>query len=217
MKGEASAQLMARLTLKRAGVPLKRDVIFLATADEEIGGGVGAGWFVEHHPDLVQDAEFLLNEGGTIRTDASGRVEYYGVGTTEKSPFWLNLVAHGTPGHGSRPTPDNHVHRLVRALSRIAAYQTPLVVTPAVERYLHDLPTSETDPARRAALADVRAALRDSAAVRLLTGDLTYNALLRNTISITRLQGTDKTNALPPLARAALDVRLLPRQDPQAL
>src|SRR5213076_699602 len=113
------------------------------------------------------------------------------------------------------PTPDNPVHRLVRALSRIAAYQTPLVVTPAVERYFHDLSTIETDPGRRAALGDVRAALRDSAAVRFLTGDLTYNALLRNTISITGLQGSDKTNVIPPLARATLDVRLLPGQEPQ--
>src|SRR5881392_471618 len=193
MKGEAITQLLSLLTLKRAGVPLKRDVIFLATADEEIGGGVGAGWFVEHHPELVRDAEFLLNEGGTIRTDTNGRIEYYGVGTTEKSPFWLNLTAHGTPGHGSRPTPDNPVHRLVR-----------------------DLSTIETDQARRAALADVRAALRDSAAVRFLTGDLTYNALLRNTISITGLQGRDRTNVIPPLARATLDVRLLPGQEPQA-
>src|SRR3989441_8012186 len=216
MKGEAIAQLMAVLTLKRAAVPLKRDVIFLSTADEEIGGGVGAGWVVEQHRDLVQDAEFLLNEGGTIRTDASGRGEYYGVGTTEKSPFWLNLTAHGTPGHGSRPTPDNPVHRLVRALSRITAHQTPLVRAPAVEGYLRDLSTIESDPARRAALADVRAALRDSAAVRFLTGDLTYNALLRNTISITGLQGSDKTNVIPPLARATLDVRLLPGQEPQA-
>src|SRR5207247_1123110 len=110
----------------------------------------------------------------------------------------------------------NPVHRLVRALSRIAAYQTPLVVTPAVERYFRDLSTIETDQGRRAALADVRAALRDSAAVRFLTGDLTYNALLRNTISITGLQGSDKTNVIPPVARAALDVRLLPGQDPQA-
>src|SRR5256714_12595861 len=185
MKGEAITQLMTLLTLKRADVPLKRDVIFLATADEEIGGGVGAGWFVEHHGDLVQDAEFLLNEGGTIRTDASGQIEYYGVGTTEKSPFWLNVTVHGTSGHGSRPTPDNPVHRLVRALSRIAAYQTPLVVTSAVERYFRDLSTIETDPARRAALGDLRAALRDSAAGRFLTRDLTYNALLRHTISIT--------------------------------
>jgi len=216
MKGEAITQLLSLLTLKRAGVALRRDVIFLATADEEIGGGVGAGWFVEHHPEVVQDAEFLLTEGGAIRTDATGRIEYYGVGTTEKSPFWLNLTVHGTPGHGSRPTPDNPVHRLVRALSRIAAYQTPLVVTPAVERYLRDLSTIESDPARRAALADVRAALRDSAAARLLTGDLTYNSLLRNTISITGLQGSDKTNVIPPTARATLDVRLLPGQEPQA-
>src|SRR5439155_339092 len=124
---------------------------------------------------------------------------------------WLNLTAHGTPGHGSRPTPDNPVHRLVRALSRIAAYQTPLVVTPAVERYFRDLSTIETDQARRAALADVRAALRDSAAVRFLTGDLTYNALLRNTISITGPHGSDKPNVIPPRAPPTLDVRPLPR------
>ncbi|HZI21966.1 MAG TPA: M20/M25/M40 family metallo-hydrolase [Gemmatimonadales bacterium] len=216
MKGEAITQLMTLLTLKRAGVPLKRDVIFLATADEEVGAGVGAGWMVEHHAELVRDAEFLLNEGGTIRASASGRIEYYGVGTTEKSPFWLRVTTHGTAGHGSRPTPDNPVHRLVRALYRIASYQTPLVVTPAVERYLRDLSTIETDPARRAWLADVRTALKDSAAVRALTADLTYNALLRNTISITGLEGSDKTNVIPPVASAALDVRLLPGQDPQA-
>ena len=150
MKGEAIVELMTLLTLKRAGVALKRDVIFLATADEEVGAGVGAGWFAEHHPELVQDAEFLINEGGTIRADASGRIEYYGVGTTEKSPFWLDVTARGTAGHGSRPTADNPVHRLVRALSRIAAYQTPLVVTPATERYLRDLSTIEADATRRA-------------------------------------------------------------------
>jgi len=104
----------------------------------------------------------------------------------------------------------------VRALYRIASYQTPLVVTPAVERYLRDLSTIEPDPVRRAWLADVRAALKDSAAVRALTGDLTYNALLRNTISITGLTGSDKTNVIPSVATAGLDVRLLPGQDPQA-
>jgi len=216
MKGEAIAQLLTVLTLKRAAVPLKRDVIFLATADEEVGGGVGAGWFVENHPELVRDAEFLLNEGGTIRTDAAGRIQYYGVGTTEKSPFWLAVSARGTPGHGSRPTPDNPVHRLIRALHRIVEYRTPLVVTPAVERYFRDLAAIEPDPMRRAWLADVRAALRDSAAIQALTADLSYNALLRNTISITELKGSDKTNVIPPVASAGLDVRLVPGQDPQA-
>src|SRR5881409_427168 len=216
MKGEATAQLMTMLVLKRAHVPLKRDIIFLATSDEEIGAGVGAAWIVEHQADLIRNAEFLLNEGGLTRADGRGGVEYYGIGTTEKSPFWLDVTARGTAGHGSRPTPDNPVHRLVRALSRIAAYQTPLIVTPAAERYLRDLSAIEGDPARRAALADPRAALRDLTATRALTADLTYNALLRNTISITGLRGSDKTNVIPPVASATLDVRLLPGQDPQA-
>ena len=222
MKGEAIAQLMTMLILKRAHVPLKRDVIFLATADEEIGAGVGAAWFVEHQADLVKDAEFLLNEGGVTRADArggvgvGGAVEFYGIGTTEKSPFWLDVTARGTAGHGSRPTPDNPVHRLVRALNRIAEWRTPLTVTPSVERSFRDLATIERDSIARRWLSDIRAALRDSVAVRAITADLTYNALLRNTISITGLTGSDKTNVIPPVATAAIDVRLLPGQDPAA-
>src|SRR3989449_1525537 len=104
MNGEGIVELLSMIALKRAGVRLRRDIIFLATADEEIGAGVGAGWMAERHPELVREAEFLLNEGGTIRADEAGHVEYVGVGTTEKSPFWLELTARGTAGHGS-PTP----------------------------------------------------------------------------------------------------------------
>lgn len=216
MKGVAVAEFMTMLVLKRAHVPLKRDIIFLATSDEEIGAGVGAGWIVEHEPDLVRNAEFLLNEGGETRADGHGGVDFYGVGTTEKSPFWLDVTVHGTAGHGSRPTPDNPVHRLVRALHRIADWQTPLAVTPTVERSFHDLATIERDSTVRRWLSDIRAALRDSVAARVIAGDITYNALLRNTISITGLQGSDKTNVIPPVATAAIDVRLLPGQDPAA-
>src|SRR5207244_10090837 len=165
MKGEAITQLMTLLTLKRAGVALKRDVIFLATADEEVGAGVGAGWMVEHHPELVQNAEFMITEGGTIRAGPTGRIEYYGVGTTEKSPFWLEVTAHGTAGHGSRPTPHNPVHRLVRAPYRIASYHTPPVVTPAVERYLRDLSNIAPAPVQPRWLPDVRPGRMDSAAL----------------------------------------------------
>ena len=222
MKGEGIAQLMTMLILKRAKVPLKRDIIFLATSDEEIGAGVGAAWIAEHKPDLVRGAEFLLNEGGLTRAKTGGggqgvgAVEFYGVGTTEKSPFWLDVTARGTAGHGSRPTPDNSVHRLIRALNRIAEWKTPLIVTPAAERSFRDLATIERDTTVRRWLSDIRAALRDSAAVRVLTSDLTYNALLRNTISITGLKGSTKTNVIPPVATAAVDVRLLPGQDPAA-
>ena len=214
MKGEAIAQLLTMLILKRAHVPLKRDIIFLATADEEIGAGVGAAWIVEHRAGLVKDAEFLLNEGGLTRADGQGGVVFYGVGTTEKSPFWLDVTARGTAGHGSRPTPDNPVHRLIRALNRIASWQTPLVVTPAAERSFRDLATIEQDTTSRRWLSDIRTALGDTMAVRAITADLTYNALLRNTISITGLKGSDKTNVIPPIATAAVDVRLLPGQDP---
>src|SRR5216117_1261902 len=216
MKGEAIAQLMTLLALRRAHLPLKRDIIFLATADEEIGAGVGAAWIEDRQPGLVKDAEFLLNEGGLTRSDGHGGVQYYGIGTTEKSPFWLDAIARGTAGHGSRPTPDNPVHRLVRALNKIAAWQTPLIVTPTVERSFRDLATIEPDSTLHGWLGDLRSALKDSNAVRTITADLTYNALLRNTISITGLKGSDKTNVIPPIATAALDVRLLPGQDPAA-
>ena len=216
MKGEAIVHLMTFVALKRAGIPLKRDVVFLATADEEVGVGVGAGWIAREHPELVRDAEFLLTEGGTIRGASGGQVEYYGIGTTEKAPFWLDVTSRGTPGHGSRPMPDNPVHRLLRALARLEAYRTPLVVTPIVERYFRELAPTQNDPIRRHWFSDIRAALDDSAAARALTSDPTYNALLRNTIVITGLKGSDKTNVIPPVATAAVDVRLLPGQDPAA-
>jgi len=171
---------------------------------------------VDHQADLVRDAEFLLNEGGVTRADGRGGVAFYGVGTTEKSPFWLDVTARGTAGHGSRPTPDNPVHRLIRALGRIAEWRTPLAVTPSVERSFRELATIEGDSTVRRWLSDIRTALRDSVAVCAITADLTYNALLRNTISITGLKGSDKTNVIPPVATAAIDVRLLPGQDPAA-
>src|SRR2546426_7379614 len=118
----------------------------------------------ERHPELVREAEFLLNEGGTIRADEAGHVEYVGVGTTEKSPFWLELTARGTAGHGSRPTPDNPGHRLVRALARIAAVQTPLIVAPTGEGYFHDLGGIEADNGRADPPPDGAAAGHDAPA-----------------------------------------------------
>jgi acetylornithine deacetylase/succinyl-diaminopimelate desuccinylase-like protein len=215
MKGQGIAQLMAMVALKRADVPLARDIVYVATCDEEIGGGVGARWIAEEHPELVRGAEFLINEGGTMRADDQGRVTYVGVGVTEKSPFWLAVTARGTAGHGSQPTPDNAVERLVRALARLDAWETPFVVTPTVERFFRDLSRAESDPARRGWLADVRTALGDPAARRWFRSDIVYNALLRNTVTVTVLAGSGKTNVIPPVARAELDVRLLPGQDPQ--
>ena len=100
-KGLGIAELVAVLTLKRQGITLDRDIILLATSDEEIGGVLGAGDVTKHHLDALLNAEFVLNEGGSITTDNAGKSLYYGVLTAEKSPFWLEVIARGTPGHGS--------------------------------------------------------------------------------------------------------------------
>jgi len=213
MKGAAVVELMTMIALKRRGVPLSRDVILVANADEETNSS-GAEWFAREKKALLRDAEFLLNEGGHNRLGPEGQTEYYGVGVTEKVPYWLRITARGSPGHGSIPRPDNAAARIARALGRIAAYQTPIKLTPPAERYFKDLATRESDPRKRRWLADPATALRHPAAARFFTSNLYYNAILRNTISITALRGSDKTNVIPPEASAELDVRLLPGERP---
>ena len=121
MKDEGLAQLVVMVMLKREKVALDRDVIFLAVADEE-ADGTGTDWFIAHQRDLLENAEFLINEGGENLLE-SGKVKFVGVDVGEKTPYWLHVVAHGRPGHGSRPNPDSAPNRLVRALDRIIAYQ----------------------------------------------------------------------------------------------
>ena len=215
MKGIAVVELMTMIALKRQGVPLSRDIILVANADEETGS-TGAEWFTREKAGLIQNAEFLINEGGSNRVDPTGATEYYGVAVTEKIPYWLRLTVRGSPGHGSVPRPDNAAARLARVLGRIAAYETPLKVTPPAERYFKDLGTREKDPKRRRWLENPAAALRDPAAVRFFTSNLYYNAILRNTLSITGMRGSDKTNVIPPEATAELDIRLLPGEKPAA-
>ena len=213
MKGTAVVELMTMIALKRRGVRLSRDVILVANADEETGS-TGAEWFAREKRELLRNAEFLLNEGGHNRLGPEGLTEYYGIGVTEKVPYWVRISARGSPGHGSIPRPDNAAARVSRALGRIAAYRPPLKLTPPAERYFKDLATRESDPRKRRWLADPAAALRDSAGVRYFTSNLYYDAILRNTVSITVLRGSDKTNVIPPEASAELDVRLLPGERP---
>lgn len=214
-KGLGIAQLVATLTLKRQGIVLDRDVVLLATVDEEIGGVLGAGDVAKNHRAALRNAEFLLNEGGNIAADGTGRPLYHGVLVAEKAPFWLEVTARGTPGHGSIARDDSAPNRLVQALEKIRTFPLPLTVTPVVERYFRAIaPTMEPD--LQPLYADVRRAIANPAAREKLARNLRHYSLLRNTISITVLEGSNKTNVIPPTARAELDVRLLPGQDPQA-
>lgn len=214
VKGMGIVELMAMLALKRAGVPLKADIVFLGTADEEAGGAMGAGFMTREHFDLVKDAGLVLNEFGFIAVGDDGKARYYGASPAEKAPFWLKLTATGTPGHGSSPRPDSAVLKLVEALHRIAAYQTALSVDPVAQKFFADIADLDPVPAKRERLKNLRESLKDPAFAAEFTKDLRNNATVRNTISITMLEGSNKVNVIPAEASAQLDVRLLPTQDP---
>ena len=208
MKGEGIAHLMALVAIKRSGVPLTRDIVFIANADEEVTS-TGAIVFVDRHADLVRDVEYLFTEGGA-NVYRNGKLEYYSVGVAEKRTFWLKVTVKGTPSHGSRPTKATPVPRLVAAL------ETPLHVTPTVQKFFHDI--SRNYSGKQAAwLNDVRVALSDNAAQEWILSDVYWNAILRNTISLTGLQGSNRTNVIPAEASAEIDVRLLPDQTPDSM
>ena len=214
MKDEGLAQLVVMVMLKRENVQLDRDVIFLAVADEEVDDK-GSDWFTSHQRDLLGNAEFLINEGGENLLE-NGKVKYVGVDVGEKTTYWLHVVAHGQPGHGSRPNADSAPNRLVRALNRIIAYRTPLRVLPVVEQFLLDMAPYES-PERAARYRNIRKAIEDRKFQEEVERDESLNFLLRDTISLTMLGGSEQTNVIPPDAWANLDVRILPGGDPKAV
>jgi len=214
MKDEGLAQLVVMVMLKREKVSLDRDVIFLAVADEE-AEGTGTDSFITHQRDLLENAEFLINEGGENLLEG-GKVKYVGVDVGEKTTFWLHVVAHGRPGHASRPIPDSAPNRLVRALDRILAYRTPLKVLPVVEEFLQDMAPYEP-PEEAREYRNIRKAIEDKKFQQDVEKDESLNFLLRDTISLTMMGGSEQTNVIPPEAWANLDVRILPGGDPKAL
>ena len=214
MKDEGLAQLVVMVMLKREKVVLDRDVIFLAVADEE-AEGKGTDWFLKNQPELLENAEFLINEGGENLLE-NGKVKYVGVDVGEKTSYWLHVVAHGRPGHASRPNPDSAPNRLVHALNKILAYQTPLKVLPVVDEFLRDMAPYEP-PDRAVYYRDVKKAIEDKKFQREVERDESVNFLLRDTISLTMLGGSGQTNVIPPEAWANLDVRILPGGDPKAV
>lgn len=212
MKSEGMLQAMAVVALKREGVPLSRDVIFLAVADEEVQS-LGTTWMVEHKRELLEGAEYLINEGGENIIE-KGVVPFWGVDVAEKTPLWLRLVARGKAGHGSVPLRDAATHRLARAVARVVNYETPLRVLPEAQRELCE-EARVRRPREAEQFCHLQESLRDPAFRRRVTSNPDWNYLLRNTITLTVLRGGPQTNVIPAEASAELDVRLLPGEDPQ--
>ena len=212
-KGLGITHLQAFIALKESGARLNRDVWFIATADEEAGGMFGAGWMVEEHRDVFEGVGYVLNEGGAGRNFGEQTANL--VEITQKVPLWLRLTAYGRPGHGSSPQVETAVTRLVRAAHRIAETRFPPRVVPAVKAMFEGTaPFQASD--NRARMADVENSVKDrDFMLGLQMKEPATHALLRNTCSITRLQGSSKINVVPAEVFAELDCRLLPDQDPE--
>jgi len=209
MKNMAAMSATVMRLLARLGVPLTRDVIFAAVADEEAGCAFGSEWLVDHHPDKVR-AQEALGEVGGFPLGVGGR-RVYPIQVAEKGICWIRVRAVGTSGHGSVPREDNAVVRLARFLAAVGSTRLPVHRSPALDRFLGELAQTQTGIARRLIplLLDARLPprlgdllLRDPSARR------TMNAVLRNTASPTVLRAGYKSNVIPGVAEAELDGRI---------
>jgi acetylornithine deacetylase/succinyl-diaminopimelate desuccinylase-like protein len=213
-KGMLAVNLMTMLLLQRrlaAGAgPLSRDVIFVATSDEEAGGAYGIEWLINTHPELIQ-AEFALNEGGRIRV-VNGKPLYVAVQTSEKVSHILTLTARGPAGHASVPLPGNAVARLGRALAAVGGHREPVVLLPTTRRFFEKLSGLWPEPGERRAMADLVSTdsdrqARGSAALAAIPA---FDAIMRTGISPTMVRGGTASNVIPGEVEAVLCVRTLP-------
>jgi acetylornithine deacetylase/succinyl-diaminopimelate desuccinylase-like protein len=214
-KGPGIMEVLSFIMLKRLKLPLARDVVLLAVADEEQGGGKGARYMMAEHFDLFADVEFALNEGGAMLKFDDGHM-LYAVEFAQKVPLWLKLTASGPAGHASLPKPAAATHTLVRALARLEQFQFPVVVVPEVQQVFTQ--RAATMPAaQRAPYSDLKKSLAEPAFRAEFLKDAHNAAMVHNTLAITMLSGSDKENVYPAQASAVLDLRLLPGQDPQVV
>ncbi|MDG2089875.1 MAG: M20/M25/M40 family metallo-hydrolase [Gammaproteobacteria bacterium] len=204
--------LEAFLYLHRNNIQLNRDVIFVATADEEAGGFFGAGWLIENRPEIFEGVGYLLNEGGGATLMENDQIQLQ-IEVAQKRPYWLRLVATDVPGHGSAPRTTSATTRLIAALNRIQQNPFEPHITATVREMFARL--APNMPARwQPAMSDIDEAILDPEFLRVLQAERpSAHALLRNTCSITILSGSEKINVVSPEASAELDCRILPDQD----
>jgi acetylornithine deacetylase/succinyl-diaminopimelate desuccinylase-like protein len=207
-KAMLASNLATFIALKRANARLNRDVIFLATDDEEQGGDASIKILIAKYWDKIA-AGFALNEGGNIVLE-SGKVQYIAVQASEKVAVNVTVVARGTSGHASMPMKDNPVVHLSAAVAKIGAYVAPVHFTAIVRRYFEGLAALEGDELAKW-MRSLDSADRGEHAQRVISdANPQWNAMLRDTISPTILTAGVRPNVIPAEARATLNIRLLP-------
>lgn len=212
-KGLGTIHLMAFLLLKRLGVPLKRDVILMAVADEEEGGYKGAKWMIDNHwPEI--ECEYVWDEGGTGSLGVMGKLPVFAISVWEKRSAIVTLRATGGGGHGSMSS-GSALDRLIRALSAIQGYRPQIrfndVTRDFFEQVSYTQPPLAAWMMRHAEYPIIKT---------FIAGQIgkipRINAMLRDTLTATIVKAGDKANVAPDMAEAVLDARLLPDTDQEA-
>ena len=214
IKSLGIAEVMALIELKRRNVPLKRDLILLASADEELGGAHGCGELLRDHPELFTNVGYVLNEGGYAETIVD-KVSLWGIEVQQKVPLWIRVKTKGMAGHGAAPPDDGgSLMKLVRLLADVEKIETPYRLVPSVERHFHVAGKGRPDE-RGEVLRSIHEPLDADRIKRVLSPG--YRALLHDTIAVTRIDGGTSVNSIPPRASADIDIRLLPDERPEPM
>jgi len=216
-KDNVVASLMTMVLLKRLNVPLDRDVIFLAEAGEEGSTRVGIKYMTEQHFPKIE-AEYCLAEGGGV-SRSGGKVKFASVQTLEKTPRAIELVAGGVAGHGSVPLRTNPIVHLSAAVARVAAWKPPVRLNDTTRAYfkrLADL-SAPADARRYLDIIGPDPKLVDAADEYFLEHEPRHASMIRTSISPNIFQGGYRVNVIPSEARATLDVRTHPDDDPERL
>lgn len=210
-KDNVAAGLTVMMLLKRYGVELDRDIIFLAESGEEGTPEVGINYMVEHHYDVIE-AEYCIAEGGQ-NVIADERVKTVGIETTEKMPRRVTLVAKGTPGHGSVPTLDNPVVILANAVARAGAWRTEVRLNETTRTYFQRM-AEISDPEDAFRYNNVENdEERDAIQEHFLKTFPYHYSVSRTSVVPTVIDAGFRRNVIPSEASAILDIRMLPDED----
>ncbi len=211
MKQMVAMELMVLLLLKRQGVRLKRDVIFMASADEEAGGRMGAGWMAMTYPDLIR-AEYAINEGGATSIVLDDKV-FYVCSTAEKGAARFTLRGRGQPGHASQPHKDNALLPLSKAVVNLIETPLPLRVTRTARAHVEAMARGVEGDLRANLLNLLDPAPHDDALAALPLAEphkRRLSASLHNTATPTMLKAGTRINVIPAEAECQVDCRILP-------
>jgi len=207
-KSMLAANLATFVALKRSNARLNRDVIFLATTDEEAGGEAGIKMLIARNWDKFA-AGYAINEGGEV-VAKNGKAHYVAVQASEKVSVNVAVIAKGPAGHASLPTKDNAVVHLAAAVAKIGSYSAPVHFTAVVRRYFEGLAAISDDEIAKW-LRSLESADRGEHAQRVISeANPEWGAMMHDTIAPTMLSGGVRANVIPGEARATLNIRLLP-------